>query len=344
MLPGVDRGKSLLASRVRFGIVGIATGALAGIGLAAWIATDFRDDLAQQRARIAASGSRLVPTRCGPIEVAEAGPAQGLAVLVVHGSGGGFDQGLALGADLALRGFRVIAPSRLGYLRTPWPATLATGDSAAGEAQAEQFACLLDAMGLGEVALMGVSAGAISATEFAARHPQRTKALVLMVPAAYRPDPTPPLPGWAQVVLEGLIAADLPFWLAARFAPDQVRRFVMAAPPAAYAAASEDEKRRADRLLREIAPIGARRRGLLHDTLATQRVPRPRFEAIRAPTLAISARDDFFGTLASAAHAAQQIPGARLLVFDRGGHLLLNHQPEVTAAIETLLRPPRAGP
>lgn len=318
--------------------------ALAGIGFAAWVAVEFRNEIAQQRSRIDAGGSRVVPTRCGPVEVAEAGPAQGSPVLLVHGSGGGFDQGLALGADLAARGFRVIAPSRFGYLRTPWPEQLAPGSPDAGAAQAEHLACLLDAMGIGEAAVMGVSAGAISAAEFAARHPQRTQALVLMVPAAYRPDPTPPLPGWAQAVLEGFVAADFPFWLASRFATDQVRRFVLATPPAAYAAASAGEKGRADRLMREILPISARQRGLMHDTVATQRVPRPRFESIRAPTLAISARDDFFGTYASAAHAAQQIAGARLLAFERGGHLMLNHQAEVTAAIEALLRAPRARP
>jgi pimeloyl-ACP methyl ester carboxylesterase len=114
--------------------------------------------------------------------MAEAG--RGPPLLVVHGSGGGFDQGLAIGTDYAGRGWRVIAPSRFGYLRTPWP----SGVSAPiGEAQAVQFACLLDALGLAEVAMMGVSAGAISATEFAVRHPQRTSALILMLPSDYRP-------------------------------------------------------------------------------------------------------------------------------------------------------------
>lgn len=258
-----------------------------------------------------------------------------LPLLVVHGSGGGFDQGLALGADYAARGWRVIAPSRFGYLRTPWPAD---GGAVTGERQADQLACLLDALGVEAVAVLGVSAGAIAATEFAVRHPQRTKALILMVPAGYKPEETPPMPGWAQTLLETVISADLPFWLVSRLAPDVVRRFVLATPPAEYAAAPAAEQQRVDRTMREILPISARHRGLLHDTLATQRVPRPRFEAIRAPTLAVSARDDGFGTLASASYAAQAVPRARLLVFERGGHLLLNHQAEVVAAVEALLR------
>ncbi len=346
-----------MVSRAALYVAGASALALAG--LAAWATSGFREEMAAQRARVA-QGSRLVETRCGVVEVAEAG-ASGAAtapgasrasgdagdakplppLLVVHGSGGGFDQGLAIGADYAARGWHVISPSRFGYLRTPWPAQ---AGSDIGERQADQLACLLDALGVEAVAVMGVSAGAIAATEFAVRHPRRTKALILMVPAGYRPETTPPMPGWAQWLLETLISADLPFWLASRWAPDLVRRHVLATPPSEVAAATEQEQQRVDKMMREILPISARSRGLLHDTLATQRVPRPRLEAIGAPTLAISARDDGFGTLASAAYAAQTIPGARLLVFDRGGHLLLGHQAEVVAAVEALVREAAARP
>ena len=82
---------------------------------------EFRRDMERHAARIA-GGSRLMTTGCGPVELAEAGPANGAPLLIVHGSGGGFDQGLLIGADYAGRGFRVIAPSRPGYLRTPFPA------------------------------------------------------------------------------------------------------------------------------------------------------------------------------------------------------------------------------
>jgi pimeloyl-ACP methyl ester carboxylesterase len=332
-----------MATSRRVAFLGVATLAAAGLAAGLTLLTgDYRRELATARDRVG-QGSRMVSTTCGPIEVAEAG--RGPTLLVVHGSGGGFDQGLALGADYAARGWRVIAPSRFGYLRTPWPADAVVG-GAIGDRQADHLACLLDAMGITDAAILGVSAGAIAATEFAVRHPQRTRALVVMVPAGYRPDPAPPLPAWAQQLLERLVAGDLPFWLAARFAPDTVRRVVLATPAEQYAAASDEERARADRMMREILPISARLPGLLHDTLATQAVPRPDFESIRAPTLVISARDDGFGTFASAAHAAQRIPGARLLGFERGGHLLLGHQSAVVSAVEALLRKtiPARGP
>src|SRR5262245_30876223 len=99
----------------------------------------YRRDLAAARARLRAASSELVTTPCGPIEYAAVGT--GPPILLVHGAGGGFDQGLAIGAPLAARGHRVVAMSRFGYLRTPLPA------DASAAAQADAHACLLDALG-----------------------------------------------------------------------------------------------------------------------------------------------------------------------------------------------------
>lgn len=277
-------------------------------------------------------GSRLLHLRCGDIELGESGPPDGSPLLLIHGSGGGFDQGLALGHALAPPGVRVIAPSRFGYLRSPMPS------DASGENQADHLAGLLDALGLDDAAVMGVSAGAVSALHFAVRHPRRTRALVLVVPAVYRPDPTVPMPGWALRLLDLAIGADLPFRLLARLAPQTARRLVLATPPEAYAAAPADEQRRADAMLAMIRPLSRRRLGLLNDSRLTTGAARVALETIRAPTLCISARDDGFGTYASACYCAQHIPGARFLGFDGGGHLLLGHRAEVAAAVQALLR------
>ena len=83
-----------------------------------FVAWRFQTDIEQARDRVA-HGSTIVATRCGPIEYHEAG--SGVPLLAVHGSGGGFDQGMAFAAPLAHRGIRVIAMSRFGYLRTPMP-------------------------------------------------------------------------------------------------------------------------------------------------------------------------------------------------------------------------------
>src|ERR671923_138973 len=83
---------------------------------ATWICYEYRSDIHHARARVA-TGSQVISTPCGPIEYAELG--SGPAILAIHGAGGGFDQGLVLGGPLATKGYRVIAMSRFGYLRTP---------------------------------------------------------------------------------------------------------------------------------------------------------------------------------------------------------------------------------
>src|SRR5262245_61972740 len=102
------------ARRARRAVLAVFAGVLVCVAVYAW----FRHDLTQHYERIA-HGSRLVETRCGTIEVSEAG--QGPPLLIAHGSGGGFDQALLAGTDFARLGWRVIAPSRFGYLRTPFP-------------------------------------------------------------------------------------------------------------------------------------------------------------------------------------------------------------------------------
>src|SRR6476469_6134470 len=88
----------------------------AGLAGAAWLR--YRREIRRERERVS-SGSKSAGTRCGPIEYAEIG--DGSPLLLVHGAGGGYDQGLLLGRPLAGKGFHVIAMSRFGYLRTPRP-------------------------------------------------------------------------------------------------------------------------------------------------------------------------------------------------------------------------------
>lgn len=62
--------------------------------------------------------------------------------------------------------------------------------------------------------------------------------------------------------------------------------------------------------------------------------------SIRARTLIISARDDRYGTYASAQYTANGIAGARFIGFDEGGHTLVGHHDEVMSEIVKLLIQP----
>jgi 2-hydroxy-6-oxonona-2,4-dienedioate hydrolase len=71
--------------------------------------------------------------------------------------------------------------------------------------------------------------------------------------------------------------------------------------------------------------VSARAAGLRDDTRLGKQLKAPALETIRVPTLAISARDDAFGTYAAAAYIAGRISNARFVGFDSGGHLLVGH-------------------
>ena len=313
----------------------IATLALALVSATLLVKWRFDDDMQRARAR-AARGSVLMATRCGPIEYQETG--SGVPLLAVHGSGGGHDQGMAFAAGLASYGIRVIAMSRFGYLRTPMPA------DASAAAQADAHVCLLDALGIPKAAVMGGSAGAPSALQMAIRHSNRVGALVLLVPLTYKPptqaDSAPPLPPWVESTMMRFISSDFLFWSALHLARDQVIKVVLATPPELLAHASPQERARVNAMLDNILPVSLRAEGLRSDTAASKHLSASPLESVRAPTLVISARDDRYGTYASAQYTAGRIAGAKYIGFDEGGHTWVGHDDEVLAAIVELLAPP----
>ena len=283
----------------------------------------------------AALGSVLISTRCGPIEYQEAGT--GVPLLMVHGSGGGHDQGIAFAGDLPQRGIRVIAISRFGYLRTPMPL------DASPAAQADAHVCLLDALGIGKAAVLGGSAGGPSALQMAIAHPDRVTALVLLVPLAYKPqalaDSAKPLAPWAEATLMRLIGSDFLFWVGLHVARDQVIRYVLATPPEQVRNASPTERARINAMLDHILPVSARAAGLRSDSMMGKSLGPAALESVRTPTLVVSVRDDGFGTYASAAYTASHINGAKFVGYAQGGHVWVGHQDEVQAAIMNLLVP-----
>lgn len=281
----------------------------------------------------AAQGSLMAATPCGPIEYQEAG--SGVPLLTIHGSGGGHDQGMGFAAGLARHGVRVIAMSRFGYLRTPMPA------DASPAAQADAHVCLLNALKISRAAVLGGSAGAPSAMQLAIRHPDRVSALILLAPLAWKPattaDSPPPLAPWVEGIVMRLIRSDFLFWVGHHLANDQMTRWVLATPPERVAAASPQERARIDTMLAHILPVSARADGLRSDTLLGKSLTRYPLESIHAATLIISARDDGYGTFASAQYLAGELPGSTFIALDDGGHTWVGHDVAVQAAILKLV-------
>ncbi len=297
-------------------------------GLTALVYSNYRQEIRAARARVS-SGSQIVNTPCGPIEYAVAG--NGPAVLVVHGAGGGFDQALELAQPLIDRGFQVIAVSRFGYLRTPFPV------DASPMAQAEAHACVLDALKLERVAVVGGSAGAPSAMQLCLRHPERCSAMVLLFPLTYAPRAAGQAQqkpsALTQLVMKTTLRSDFAFWAATKLARNTMVKTVLATPPADFKSTSVNEQERALLVLRHILPISLREKGLWNDAAIAASVPRYNLERFRVPTLVISAEDDLYGTFQGGRYTAEHVPGARFVGYPTGGHLLMGHWKEACSEV-----------
>ncbi len=138
------------------------------------------------REQVLARRSKVALTAAGPIEYMRRG--SGPVVICLHGAFGGYDASYLLGKNLLPRGFSIVAVSRSGYLRTP----LSIGESPAE--QADAMVALMDHLGIQKAAVLGFSAGSLTAFQMAARHPERIWACVLQgvgaLPADFLPDGT----------------------------------------------------------------------------------------------------------------------------------------------------------
>lgn len=301
--------------------------------VAALIAFNFRSDLAAARKRLAGA-SRLIATTAGSIEVAEFGA--GVPVLFSHGAGGGFDQGRAIGAPIAAAGFRIVAVSRFGYLRSPLP------EDCSPEAQADAYAALMESLKIPRMAIIGGSAGAPSAMQFAIRHPDKCTALILIVPIAFHPDDqpsiVPKMSPWEEKLLMVLVGSNLIYWLSAKLAPRLIVKLALGTPPRLLRSASKEERARLLRFTTDVLPISERLSGILNDARISASIPLYDLEKIRAPTLVVSLRDDGYATFPGAAYSAARIAGAKFIGYESGGHLWLGHQHELMQEIVNFLK------
>jgi 2-hydroxy-6-oxonona-2,4-dienedioate hydrolase len=290
----------------------------------------YRHDTRRMRARLAGTG-RVVKTSFGAVDYSELG--EGAPVLVLHGTGGGFDQGLDMTAALADEGFRLIAPSRFGYLRTAVP------HDTSPAAQADMSAELLDTLGIKRVAVLGISAGAWPALHFATRHAARCSAVVLLVPATDLPNKTRLL-GRA---LTGLFASDFLGWAAVRIArlSAHLSGLMVGTPGAVVRHAPVKEKRRVRNILNDALPASSRLDGIRIDLAQMSPDSGCAIDALTQPLLAISAEDDAFQTAAHAREIAAAVPDGTAVIYSTGGHALVGRYSEAVRETAAFLKIPR---
>jgi pimeloyl-ACP methyl ester carboxylesterase len=309
---------------------------LAAIG-ASVVYVAYWQEMQGARARLAA-GSQVVQTRHGALEYHMEGNGQ--PVLVVHGAGGGYDQGMLIaqafgGAKSGTKSeqdFRWIAVSRFGYLRSEMPADGST------QAQAEAFADLLDSLGIQRVAILAMSGGVPPSLQFARLYPERVSALVLLSGAPFTPltagEQKLPVPIW---VYQSLFSSDFPVWLIQKIAPHSLDA-IFDVTPALRARLTPEEQGMVAGVVNAFQPVTWRVKGLANEGAAIDPQATYETEAIKTPTLVVHAEDDHINPFPIGQYIATHIPGATLLPLPSGGHLLLGHQAEVRAAVDEFLR------
>lgn len=259
----------------------------------------------------------------------------GNAVLLLHGAMGGYNQGVLLArAALGGSGYQFIALSRPGYLGTP----LGLGETP--EAQADLCAELLDALGIRRAAAIAISGGGQCALQFALRHRDRCRGLVMI--SACSAQLTVRVPFQFQLLK---IAARFPRLLAL------LRRRAAARPEAMARRSIRDPNSRASTLNdSEAGPLLAALQLSTMDRLA-QRLPgtendiaqarRPfhyPLEQISVPLLVVHGTADRAVPFAQGRALAERVPDAELHSIEDGEHVsLFTHMHEIRKRVRRFL-------
>lgn len=307
------------------GMVGLGLLGLILCGVVIWVFSGWQ--AAREQALV--MGSRLVETSAGVIEVAEAG--DGPPVLVLHGGPGGYDQGLVIGQALVEAGYRVIAPSRPGYLRTPMEVGLTFED------EADALVGMLVAMGIDEpLPVVGFSSGATAAAVLARKHPARVRGLVLYSPVTRKYKERMSLDMADRMLTEQTLfglTGDMGAWVmmeAVKRDPDGVMAGVLAmdttlsAGDRARQVAETDGATRAflAEFLETVTPLSSRETGTRKDLVLLQAMADWTSFPEAVPTLAIFGEADAGAQWASPEGLKTALPEAEIEIVSGVGELV----------------------
>ena len=199
-------------------------------------------------------------------------------------------------------GFRVLRYDQRGHGRSPVPEGPYSIELLGRDALA-----LLDRLGLERVSFVGVSLGGMTGMWLAINAPERIERLTLCCTSAHMPPREMWLERASTVRAEGMAAvadASIERWFTPEAEPERVercRRGLLATDPKGYAGCCE-----------AIAD---------HDL-------RARLDAIRAPTVVVSASDDPSAPPEHGRLIADSIEGARFALVENARHLAVVERPE----------------
>jgi 2-hydroxy-6-oxonona-2,4-dienedioate hydrolase len=262
--------------------------------------------------------AREIYSPFGTIEYLDVG--EGIPVLVSHGTMGGWDHGYMMADRLLGLGYRLIVPSRFGYLKSSIPS------EPGFETQADCFGYLLDKLGIQKLAVLGLSAGGVPAMSFALKYAERVTRLILVstaLQAESAPEIKQALPVSAKVY-QWFLKSDFRFRLILRISPSKIQN-LLGVTKHNVAVVGPEEYDFVKLFTKAFLPVSSRFAGWLNDSKNLNLPSVFPLERINAPTLVISAQDDILAPHSWSRLVSDKIPGAKLIVHTTGGHLLLGH-------------------
>jgi len=247
------------------------------------------------RAYMSGGASRTVTVGGHRMHYNAEGPADGPAVVLVHGLGGRAEDWRSLAPYLAQAGYRVYMPDLLGYGRSEQPADF----SYSMHDEAEAMVGFFEALGLKQVDLGGWSMGGGIAQHIAVRHPERVRRLLLFDSAGIYQ-----LPRWDVGLFTPRTPAEL----------DQLDALLMPYPPQVPGF-----------IARDILRLSRDNGWVIHRALATMLTGQDATDnllpQLKMPVLIVWGGEDLITPVSQGETMHKLVPQSQLEVFSGCGHL-----------------------
>lgn len=237
----------------------------------------------------------------------------GDAILICHGICGGYDQAYDVLKD-RVDDYRIIAPSRFGYIGSDMPQNATVKD------QAKAYKELLDKLNIDKVYVLATSAGGTPAIRFALDYPERTNGLILYcasMPYSVKPDTYEEYVGPPKQVCNNFT-----MWLIS---------------PLFEPLMGMDSS-----TINDILPINEKRNGIVFDSKVVNPDMDKNFdqydvENLKVPTIVFNAKDDKLSVYSRTKSSVERFPNCTFISFESGGHLMTGNQNKINSELDKFI-------
>ena len=267
--------------------------------------------------------SEIYNSSLGPIEYRLTGD-KGPIILVAHGTPGGHDQTIP-----STESYRVLTPSRPGYLRTP----LSVGKTP--KEQAQVFNELLNGLNIKKVIIMGISGGGPTSIEFAASYPEKVMGLVALEAVSLSEE-------LSDADASGLEVPDrqtlFSFLLLYLLGDEAIAEYLLPSKDNQARLLSDPKNIESIKdLIWTIWPFSERKDGFYNDYYQFSNLSLP-LTLINAPVLIIHGNEDINVDIEQAEYIKELLPDSELSIIEGADHYMLStHRNEINKIINDFI-------